>query len=65
MKISTDYNLRLLYVQLREGQVARTERLLNGMAFADFDEEGRLLGVEFFEPGEQLLELERLVSGYC
>jgi len=34
------------YVGLRGGVAVRTEELVDGKAFADFDKEGKLIGIE-------------------
>jgi drug/metabolite transporter superfamily protein YnfA len=34
------------YVGLRGGVVVRTEEILDGKVFADFDHEGKLIGIE-------------------
>lgn len=35
-----------VYFRLRQGQIAETREVVEGKAFADYDEEGILLGVE-------------------
>jgi hypothetical protein len=38
------------YLQVRTGEVADTQELAPGKAYADYDAAGRLLGVEFLAP---------------
>jgi len=45
MKIEFDGETGVLYVELAEGEVDRTEDLAEGV-FADYDAEGRVLGFE-------------------
>lgn len=40
------------YVRVREGQVGETREIVPGEVFADFDSEGRLLGVEVLGAGQ-------------
>src|SRR5262245_3066754 len=49
------------YFRIRTGQVTYTEDVVEGKAFADYDEQGRLLGVELIAacPAEAL---DRLVE---
>ena len=46
MRIERDDKAGLLYIELREGRVNRTEQMANG-AFLDLDAEGGVIGVEF------------------
>jgi hypothetical protein len=48
---------RAAYLQVREGAVAETREVSPGRAFADYDGQGRLLGIEFLAPcGVELLD---------
>ena len=38
------------YVRVREGKVAETKEISAGTAFADFSEDGSLLGIELLAP---------------
>lgn len=40
------------YLRVREGKVAATQEISEGVAFADYDEGGTLLGVELLGPCE-------------
>jgi hypothetical protein len=40
------------YLRVREGEVAETRELKEGLAYADYDGEGVLLGVELLGPCE-------------
>jgi hypothetical protein len=39
-----------VYLQIRQGKAHRVKELAEGNAFANFDREGRLLGVELLAP---------------
>ena len=39
-----------VYLKLREGDVEKTEEVCEGKAFADYDREGLLIGVELLSP---------------
>ncbi len=39
--------LRAAYLQVREGDAAETREVVPGRAFADYDDAGRLIGIEF------------------
>jgi hypothetical protein len=41
-----------IYMRVREGDVATTKELKEGLAYADYDAEGLLLGVELLGPCE-------------
>jgi hypothetical protein len=41
-----------VYFQLRAGKVAATKECKEGVAFADYDRDGKLLGVELLGPCE-------------
>jgi uncharacterized protein YuzE len=45
MKIEFDSQADAAYIELMEGEVARTQAIQAGV-IADFDEQGRLLGLE-------------------
>jgi len=49
------------YLRVREGKVKETREILEGVAFADYGEEGCLLGVEFLAPCEVAV-LDRLAE---
>lgn len=38
------------YLRVRDGEVAETREVKEGVAFADYDEQGLLLGVELLAP---------------
>ena len=42
--------LRASYLRVREGVAVETKEVVDGKAFADYGEEGELLGVEFLAP---------------
>lgn len=45
------------YVRVREGKVAETREISDGIAFADYDADGSLLGIELLAPcRSELLE---------
>ena len=51
------------YVRIREGRVARTIEICEGVAFADFTGDGELLGIELLTPSrmdflDRILESE-------
>src|SRR3954453_3076918 len=50
------------YLQIRPGEVAETREIEKGVAFADYDPEGTLLGVELLAPCP-LPVLDRLPPG--
>lgn len=39
-----------MYLQLRDGKAAETKEVFDGKAFADYDEDGNLIGVELIAP---------------
>ena len=39
-----------VYLQVREGKVKTTKECAEGAAFADYDKDGRLLGIELLGP---------------
>jgi len=41
-----------VYLRVREGSVAQTKEVKEGVAFADYDEGGLLLGIELLGPCE-------------
>ena len=41
-----------VYLRVREGDVARTEEVKEGYAYADYDTDGQLLGIELLGPCE-------------
>ena len=41
-----------MYLRTREGEVAETKELQEGLAYADYDSDGLLLGVELLGPCE-------------
>jgi hypothetical protein len=43
-------NLIAVYLRAREGEVARTKEIKEGLAYADYDAEGVLLGIELLGP---------------
>jgi uncharacterized protein YuzE len=43
---------RAAYLQVRTGNVAETKEVAPGKAYADYDADGQLLGVEFLAPCE-------------
>jgi len=42
--------LRASYLRIRDGFAAETKEVVPGKAFADYSEEGELLGIEFLAP---------------
>lgn len=44
--------MRAAYLRVREGAVARTQELKDGVAYADYDADGLLLGIELLGPCE-------------
>jgi len=38
------------YLRVREGKVSSTKEVSEGVAFADYSEDGRLLGIELLAP---------------
>jgi hypothetical protein len=49
------------YFRIREGEVAETKEVVEGSAFADYDADGWLLGVELLAPCRGLI-LDRLTA---
>lgn len=45
-------DIAAVYLRVREGTVALTREVKEGIAFADYDSDGRLLGVELLGPCE-------------
>ena len=46
-----------MYLRTREGEVAETKEIKEGLAYADYDADGLLLGIELLGPCEvELLE---------
>jgi uncharacterized protein YuzE len=41
---------RAAYLQVRTGDATETKEIAPGKAYADYDAEGRLLGIEFLAP---------------
>ena len=41
-----------VYLRVREGSVAKTKEVKEGVAFADYDADGLLLGIELLGPCE-------------
>jgi hypothetical protein len=41
-----------VYLNVREGKAAVTKEFKNGLAYADYDRQGRLLGIEMLGPCE-------------
>jgi uncharacterized protein YuzE len=60
LSVSVDENsgaVRMAYLRVRDGQSAETKEFADGLALADYDEMGQLIGVEFLAPcGVQILE---------
>ncbi len=46
----TTGQIRAAYVRVREGTVSETREVAEGRAFADYSEEGLLLGLELLAP---------------
>lgn len=44
-----------VYLRIRQGTVARTKEVKDGYAYADYDAEGMLLGIELLGPCEVAL----------
>ncbi len=44
--------VRAAYLRIRKGEVAETKEVSEGRAFADYDANGNLLGVELLAPCE-------------
>jgi uncharacterized protein YuzE len=42
--------VRAAYLKVRDGAADETREVVEGSAFADYDAEGRLLGIEFLAP---------------
>ena len=51
-----------VYLRVREGGVVRTEEVKEGYAYADYDADGLLLGIELLGPCEVAV-LESLAEG--
>jgi uncharacterized protein YuzE len=49
-----------VYLNVREGKAAVTKEFKNGLAYADYDRKGRLLGIEMLGPCE-IKVLDRIV----
>ena len=47
---SKQTNFRVAYIHLAKGAVATTKEILGGKVFADFDDNGKLIGFEFLDP---------------
>jgi hypothetical protein len=43
-------HVRSAYLRIREGEVAQTKEVSEGRAFADYTEDGLLLGIELLAP---------------
>jgi hypothetical protein len=50
------------HLRIRQGDVARTEEVEPGVAYADYDENGLLLGIELLGPCQTAL-LDRVAQG--
>lgn len=46
----TTGSLRAAYLRVRDGSASDTREIVSGKAFADYSEDGELLGVEFLAP---------------
>ena len=49
MLVSFDADAGVAYVEVKEGDVAKTKEIAPEV-FADFDKKGDLLGIEFLDP---------------
>ena len=52
---STTGQVAAVYFYIRPGQQAKTLEYANGQAFADYDKDGQLLGIELLSPCEVTL----------
>jgi uncharacterized protein YuzE len=43
-------HMRAAYLRVRQGKVARTKEIKEGVVYADYDASGRLLGIELLGP---------------
>ena len=53
LSVSTDQNtgkLLAVYLQVRDGNAHETTEIAEGRAYADYDSEGQLIGVELLAP---------------
>ncbi len=53
LQISVDEKtggIRAAYLRVRQGEVAETREVVEGTTFADYDANGRLLGIELLAP---------------
>lgn len=57
----TTGGIRAAYVRVREGAVHETREVVEGRAFADYDEAGLMLGIELLAPCE-IEVLERIAK---
>lgn len=51
-----------MYLRAREGEVAQTKELKEGLLYADYDADGLLLGIELLGPCEAEV-LDRIADG--
>ena len=54
-------SIRAAYIRVREGEVHETREIEEGRAFADYDQQGLLLGIELLAPCEMEV-LDRIVA---
>ena len=50
------------YLRVREGEVAKTKEVKEGAAYADYDSQGLLLGIELLAPC-QVAVLDKIAQG--
>jgi hypothetical protein len=55
-------NVVAVYLRVREGEVARTKEVEDGVAYADYDASGELLGVELLGPCDVVV-LDSIAEG--
>lgn len=61
MLISFDTEAKVMYIELSEAKVVRTEEFAPEV-FLDFDEAGNLLGIELLNPGK--LKLQQIAKKF-
>lgn len=57
MKIAYDRQARALYIQVKEGEVANTVEIGDGV-YADIDDQQETIGIEFLNPDNFLTFIE-------
>jgi uncharacterized protein YuzE len=64
MRTTYDSEYDILYINIAEDRGVRETKPLNGDVFVDFDEEGRIVGIEIWRASKNIVEpvAERLIE---